>query len=187
VTQGEEKHVKRTNRARPPRPPRGASLIEVLIAMAILAMLMVGILQLFSLALLTDTGAASRSDMTLRAQQVAENLRYLHFLRTQDPAAVPADTGLPTAPSNGLTVTLPRNGTTDTNAAWWPYWGPTGTNVMYQDDPPFAISYTYSASPTPNYWYVTVSVTSADAPAGMNYLGTSARVKRVDYVCQVPQ
>lgn len=179
--------MKRTNRTRPPRPTRGGTLIEVLIAMAILAILMVGILQLFSLALLTDTGSASRSDMTLRAQQVAENLRYLHFIRTQDPTAVPANTGLPTAPSNGLTVTLPRNGTTDTNAAWWPYWGPAGTNVMYQENPPYSISYTYSASPTPNYWFVTVSVTSANAPTGMTYIGTSARTKRVDYVCQVPQ
>lgn len=179
--------MKQTIRTRPLRQIRGGTLIEVLIAMAILAILMVGILQLFSLALLTDTGSASRSDMTLRAQQVAENLRYLHFIRTQDPAAVPANTGLPTAPSNELTVTLPRNGTTDTNAAWWPYWGPAGTNVMYQENPPFSISYTYSASPTPNYWFVTVSVTSANAPTGMSYIGTSARAKRVDYVCQVPQ
>lgn len=179
--------MNRMNRARPPRPTRGSSLIEVLIAMAILAMLMVGVLQLFSLALLTDTGSASRSDMTLRAQQVAENLRYLHFLRTQDPTAVPANAGLPSSPSNGLTVTLPRNGTSDANAAWWPYWGPAGTNVMYQENPPFSISYTYSSSPTAGFWFVTVSVTAESAPTGMSYIGTSARAKRVDYVCQVPQ
>jgi prepilin-type N-terminal cleavage/methylation domain-containing protein len=167
----------------PRRPPtRGGTLIEVLIAMALLALLMVGILQLFSLSLLTDSGSAARTDMTLRAQQVAENLRYLHFLRSQG-VAIPANTGIPASPSNDLTTDLPWIGTEPT----WAYWGPAGANVFEQTRPPYRISYTYATSATLNYWFVTVSVVSEDAPAGLTYLGTSARAKRVDYVCQVPQ
>jgi prepilin-type N-terminal cleavage/methylation domain-containing protein len=164
------------------RTARGGTLIEVLIAMAMLALLMVGVLQLFSLSLLTDSGSAARSDMTLKAQQVAENLRYLHFLRSQG-GAFPNGTGLPASPSNGLTTDLPWDGTEST----WAYWGPAGANVFEQAEPPYRISYTYSASTTPNYWFVTVSVTSEAAPAGLSYIGPSARAKRVDYVCQVPQ
>jgi type II secretory pathway pseudopilin PulG len=164
------------------RPIRGGTLIEVLIAMALLALLMVGILQLFSLSLLTDSGSAARTDMTLRAQQVAENLRYLHFLRSRG-ETIPAGTGIPASPSDGLTTDLPWDGTEST----WAYWGPDGANVFEQTEPPYRVSYTYATSATPNYWFVTVSVVSEVAPTGLTYLGTSARAKRVDYVCQVPQ
>jgi prepilin-type N-terminal cleavage/methylation domain-containing protein len=170
------------NPIRTGRPARGGTLIEVLIAMAILALLMVGILQLFSLSLLTDSGSAARTDMTLKAQQVAENLRYLHFLRKQG-GAMPADTLLPGSPSNGLKVDLPWQAT-DTG---WAYWGPAGANVFEQERPPYRISYTYSASTTATYWFVTVTVTSENTATGMNYIGSGAKVKRVDYVCQVPQ
>ena len=164
------------------RPGRGSTLIEVLIAMAILALLMVGVLQLFSLSLLTDSGSAARTDMTLKAQQVAENLRYLHFIRKSG-GALPANTGLPATPTNGLVTNLPWDG----SEATWAYWGPNGANVFEQPSPPYRISYTYATSTTPNYWFVTVSVVpSAPTAAGVSYLGANARSKRVDYVCQVP-
>ena len=167
------------------RSRRGGSLVEVLVAMAILAMLMVGVLQLFSLSLLTDSGSAARTDMTLKAQQVAENLRYLHFLRKQS-GAMPTGTGLPATPSNGLRVDLPWQA----SDAGWAYWGPAGANVFEQEKPPYRISYTYSTSATPpagSWWFVTVAVVSENAPTGMNYIGPGAKVKRVDYVCQVPR
>lgn len=154
--------------------------MEVLIAMAVLAMLMVGVLQLFSLSFLTDSGSAARTDMTMRAQQVAENLRYLHLLRSRG-QAVPADTGLPAAPSDGLRTALPWTGTEDT----WAYWGPAGANVFEQARPPYRISYTYTTSPTAEHWFVTVTVTSENAPAGLTYVGSGAQAKRVEYVFQV--
>jgi hypothetical protein len=154
--------------------------MEVLIAMAVLAMLMVGVLQLFSISFLTDSGSAARTDMTMRAQQVAENLRYLHFLRSRG-QAVPTDTGLPAAPSDGLRTALPWAGT----EATWAYWGPAGANVFEQERPPYRISYTYTTSPTPQHWFVTVTVTSENAPAGLTYVGAGAKAKRVEYVFQV--
>ena len=170
------------NTTSPNRRKRGTSLVEVLVAMAILAMLMVGVLQLYSLALLTDSGSAARTDMTMKAQQVAENLRYLHFLRKQG-GTLPADTGIPGSPSNGLKVDLPWQAS-DTG---WGYWGPAGANVLEEEKPAYRISYTYSTSTTPTYWFLTVAVTAENAPANPAYIGTSARAKRVDYVCQVPQ
>lgn len=174
--------MNRLARPRPDRARRGASLMEVIVAVAVLAMLMVGILQLFSIALITDSGSAARTDQTLKAQQVAENLRYLHFLRSEGGTMPPA-TGLPTTPSNGLTVQLPYN----SSGTGWAYWGPAGANVFEQENPPYRVSYTYSTSATPGFWFVTVSVTSEHSATGMSYVGPSARAKRVDYVCQVPQ
>ena len=170
----------------PRRPTRGTSLVEVLIAMAILSLLMVGVLQLFSLALLTDSGSAARTDMTLRALQVAENLRYLHFLvRSERP--VPDAAGLPDRATiaDGTTVDIPHNSTIDSDV--FGYWGPNGANVYDREDPSYRISYRYSDSTTPGFWLVTVSVTYAEAPTGMSYVGAGAKVKRVDYVCQVPR
>lgn len=172
--------MKRIERPRTADRRRGTTLIEVLIAMVILALLMIGVLQLFSLALVTDSGSAARTDMSAKAAQVAENLRYLHFLRSQG-GFVPANTGVPTGITNGTTVDLPWDGTETT----WAYWGPAGANVLEQVKPPYRISYTYATSTTPGYWFVTVSVTSATAPTGLSYLGPGAKVKRVDYVCQV--
>ncbi len=181
----EAREVKQLLRTIRERRRRGSTLVEVLIAMAILAMLMVGVLQLFSLALLTDSGSASRSEMTLKAQQVAENLRYLHFLRASNPAAVPAGALLAPSVAAGQSATLPY----DSSQTGWAYWGPDGANVFEEENPAYRISYAYSASPgTPNYLFVTVSVTAGTPGAtSLGYVGTSAKVKRVDYVCQVRQ
>lgn len=164
------------------RSRRGGSLIEVLVAMAILALLMVGVLQLFSLALVTDSGSAARSDLTLKAQQIAENLRYLHFLRSEATFTVP-DGRMLVAPADGATANLPY----DSSGTGWAYWGPAGANVIEEEDPPYRASYSYSTSTTPGFLFLTVSVTSA-VPGGtsMSYVGDSAKSKRVDYVCQVP-
>ena len=98
--------------------------------MALLAMLMVGVLQLFSLSLLTDSGSAARTDMTLKAQQVAENLRYLHFIRQSTPPTVPAG-GLLVTPANGATASLPyASGQTG-----WAYWGPVGRERLRAGEP----------------------------------------------------
>ena len=164
------------------RSRRGGSLVEVLVAMAILAMLMVGVLQLFSIALVTDSGAAARSDMTLKAQQVAENLRYLHFLRSGTTFAVP-DGRMLVAPAAGATATLPYQ----SGGTGWAYWGPAGANVIEEENPAYRVSYAYSASTTPGFLFLTVSVTSAvPGDTSMSYVGDSAKAKRVDYVCQVP-
>ena len=171
-----------SNRFTHPRSRRGGSLMEVLVAMAILAMLMVGVLQLFSLALLTDSGSAARSDMTLKAQQIAENLRYLHVLRADTAFPVPDDRML-VAPANGASASLPY----DSNGTGWAYWGPVGANVIEEENPPYRASYSYSSSTTPGFLFLTVTVTSAvPGSTSMSYVGDSAKVKRVDYVCQVP-
>ncbi len=165
---------------------RGSTLIEVLIAMAILALLMVGVLQLFSVALVTDVGSAARTDMTMKAQQTAENLRYLHFLRSRS-TPLPAGTGIPATITDGAQVNLPWDGT-EAGEPSWAYWGPAGANVMERAKGPYRVSYQYAASTTPNYWMVTVTVQSAQsggASPTTSYLGSQAQAKRVDYVFQV--
>ncbi len=180
------------------RRASGSSLIEVLIAMAILAMLMVGVLQLFSLSLVTDFGAAARTEMTMKAQQAAENLRYLHFLASQA-LPLPPDTGVPAAPTVGTTYFLPWDQATDAVPsgvaswpAWWAYWGPAGANVMEQAKAPYKITYRYDNSATPSFWTLTVTVRPAQAAGVKPALGyllynPSADAKKVDYVLQVHQ
>ena len=119
--------------------------------------------------------ASARSEMTLKAQQVAENLRYLHFLRSSNPSAVPTGALLASSVAAGQSATLPyASGQTG-----WAYWGPDGANVFEEENPAYRISYAYTASPdTPNYLFVTVSVTSGTSGAtSMSYVGPSAKVK----------
>jgi len=170
---------------------RGMSLIEVMIAMLILALLMVGILEMFSLALLTDFGSAARTEMTVRAQQVLENIRYVHYLRRTASANAPSATltGIPNPPStSGETVNIPWNTSDSGWSVQYAYWGPGGANVVEGPKAPYRISYSYQLDATTRYWIVTVSVIPAEA-AGLAssrpYLGGGTRPKRVDYVAQI--
>jgi len=171
-----------------PGKKRGTSLIEVLVALTIVAILMAGILQMYALALMTDFGSAGRTEMTFKAQQVVEILRWVAVLR-QNSQPGPSGTGIPTSPTAGQVVNLPW----DATGATYPFWGPAGANVVEGEKLPYQLSYSYQSglSGTTAVWIITVTampkiVTSGTVPIRL-YLGNASANKRIDYVAQIPQ
>ena len=178
-----------------PSSRRGMSLVEVLVASLILALLMLGVLEMFSLSLLTDRGSAARTDLTYKCQQVVENIRYVQFLKngnvTGSTAPLSSATGIPDTPSTTTKYALPYK-STDTG---WAYWGPAGANVMEEGDGgPYQVFYTFTTnSATDPFWTVTVTaqptakakVGTATAASGKAYLGAGSIVKSVEYVAQL--
>ena len=199
----------RTSPSRPVRrAPRGSSFIEVLLAMTILALVLVGILQMFSVSLIINKGSAARTQMLFKCQQVVENVRYFYYLRSAGvpPPALLTDgghaTGTPMAAPGTLPVPLDAtHGGVDqtflpyvSTDATWPYWGPAGANVMEQDNGPYKIAYTIRFDGPPNacgpsgcqnVWVITVSAIPTDVATATRYFGVGLQSgKRVDYVAQ---
>lgn len=179
------------------RRSRGSSFIEILIALAILALLMVGILQMFSLALLTNVGSGARTDLLYKAQQVVENLRLVYALEaTGNPAARTA-AGVPaTLAATASPVFLPHfNG--DTTSLTWAYWGPTGAGIIDEEYAPYRVFYTVAdrdalfwevtvtAAPVDNPELLRLGVLGAPPPQARRYRGPGAKVKIVTYSAQI--
>jgi len=167
---------------------RGSSFVEVLLAMTIMALVLVGILQMFSVSLIINKGAAARTQMLFKCQQVVENLRWYYFVTTNSLAA-PTNTGIP--PLGATTVNLPYTGAEPEYA----FWGPDGANVIERPNGPYQISYTIANDPAQtlntgvNVWVITVSAVPTNVAGASRYLGigTNGGGKRVDYVAQFTQ
>jgi hypothetical protein len=178
------------------RRTRGSSFIEVLLAMAIMALVLVGILQMFSVSLVINKGSAARTQMLFKCQQVVENIRYFYYLNhNATPPALLTDTGhladgpmatpgtLPAQLTFGVDETFLPYVSTD---ATWPYWGPAGANVMEQENGPYKISYTIQQDAVQNVWVITVSAIPTDVATATRYFGIGLKSgKRVDYVAQL--
>ena len=173
-----------------PRSRRGSSFVEVLLAMSIMALVLVGILQMFSVSLIVNKGAAARTQMLFKCQQVVENIRWYYFV-TQNSVAAPIGTGIPAL--GAVTVNLPYV----VADADWAFWGPQGANVMEVPNGPYKIRYVIQQDPLQSVapavvWVITVSAVPTDVagtPGAQRYLGigTSGGGKRVDYVAQYVQ
>src|SRR5664280_1722017 len=173
---------------------RGSSFVEVLLAMTIMALVLVGILQMFSVSLIVNKGAAARTQMLFKCEQVVENIRWYYYV-TSHSLAAPTNTGIP--PLVAGTVNLPYL----TGDPGWDFWGPDGANVLERDNGPYKVSYTLvddaaqqvgpPLSPV-HVWVITVSAVPTDVPGAggaSRYLGigTNGGGKRVDYVAQFTQ
>jgi len=153
------------------RAARGSSFIEVLLAMTIMVLVLVGILQMFSVSLVINKGSAARTQMLFKCQQVVENVRLFYYLAKSGAPTPPLITelghasgapmstpgALPSALNDVAKSYLPY---TPTDATW-AYWGPAGANVMEQDNGPFKISYTIARDNVQNLWVITVSATGS--------------------------
>jgi hypothetical protein len=179
------------------RKTRGSSFIEVLLAMTIMALVLVGILQMFSVSLVINKGSAARTQMLFKCQQVVENVRLFYFLDKSGATTPPLITDNAIGPRAAMAVpgTLPslldNVGKTylpySSADATWPYWGPAGANVMEQENGPYKISYTIVKDPVQNLWVITVSATPTDVATATRYFGVDLKSgKRVDYVAQFP-
>jgi hypothetical protein len=173
------------------RARRGSSFVEVLLAMTIMALVLVGILQMFSVSLIMNKGSEARTQMLFKCQQVVENIRWYYFV-TRNNLASPAGTGIPAL--SAVTVNLPY---TSAQLTASPFWGPAGANVMEAPDGPYQISYTIvndltqqvQGTPPLNVWVITVSAVPTNVAGATRYFGisTSGSGKRVDYVAQFVQ
>ncbi|HEY3349925.1 MAG TPA: hypothetical protein VGM13_09150 [Thermoanaerobaculia bacterium] len=190
------------------RTTRGSSFIEVLLAMTIMALVLVGILQMFSVSLIINKGSAARTQMLFKCQQVVENVRLFYHLTRQGSTTPPAITESGHVGGTAMTIPgalpdvlgdvsksfLPYNQAE--SAATWGYWGPAGANVMEQENGPYKISYTIRRDGPPNpcgpsgcqnMWVITVSATPTDVATATRYFGVDLKSgKRVDYVAQFP-
>src|ERR1017187_6385559 len=100
---------------------RGSSFVEVLLAMTIMALVLVGILQMFSVSLIINKGAAARTQMLFKCQQVVENIRWYYYV-TSNKLAAPAGKGIPAL--RATSVDLPYL----TGDPGWDFWGPDGAH-----------------------------------------------------------
>ena len=171
----------------------GSSLLEVLIAMAVLLFLMIGVLSMFSMAYLQNLGSAARTEMTYKAQQVADVIHLLNYMqRTQQTLPASADTGLtfPLVSGTSVNITDLSSG----SALKYPYWGPPSATLPSAAGivDPANLRYTIQVNvtgPTNGLMTVTISVipnTSSSNPAGGRYIGNKIRWKEVDYAIQLP-
>ena len=172
------------------RPERGSSLIEVLVALLIMLFLMIGVLQLFSMSYLLNLGSAARTEMSAKAEQVVENIRYIQAVTKQNSGTLPtpiASTGITFPLTPGTVQTGKLDPTTDT------YWGPDMANVFPNtaaNDTPYEISYDIRDTLSANgntYYLITISVLPTTHSGARPYIGAGISHKRVDYVAQIPQ
>ncbi len=182
------------------RATRGSSFVEVLLAMSIMALVLVGILQMFSVSLVINKGSAARTQMLFKCQQVVENIRFFYYLdrsgRTTPPIVTESGHASGAAMSAPGLLPLPMNEVPQTFLPYtdpgspspWDYWGPAGANVMEQENGPYKISYTIARDNVQGMWVVTVSATPTDVAGATRYfgVGTGPSGKRVDYVAQFP-
>jgi hypothetical protein len=175
---------------KPLRARRGSSFVEVLLAMTIMALVLVGILQMFSVSLIVNKGAAARTQMLFKCQQVVENIRWYYFVKQNGLAtdAVIGSTGIPAL--GAATVDLPYLGTEPE----WTFWGPTGANVMEAANGPYKVRYVIQEDLLQKVdplhaWVITVSAVPTDVAGATRYFGisTSGGGKRVDYVAEFIQ
>ena len=166
---------------------RGSSFVEVLLAMTIMALVLVGILQMFSVSLIVNKGSAARTQMLFKCQQVVENIRWYYFV-TRNSLASPIGTGIPAL--GAVTVNLPYLG----SEPEWAFWGPAGANVMETPNGPYQIRYVIQEDllrpVVPLHaWVITVSAVPTDVAGATRYFGisTTGSGKRVDYVAQFVQ
>ncbi len=175
-----------------PGNERGASLVEVLVALLILMVIMVGVLALFSSALVSDRAAEARTELSFKAEQVVETLRMANAIakRGSVPASlVPSVTGQ-VFPISGVTsqfVDLPES----PNDAYWGFWGapgpnnPNGMGVMSATGR-YSIGYQITdgdVSGNPGMWIVTVTARSRGVKGYLRGGG----FKVVRYVSCIPK
>jgi len=167
----------KTTRAKPRQ--RGMTLIEILIALAILIVITVAVLQLFSLSYLVNMGSLARTDLQYRAQRVVEGLRFLRAMSTTPLQPWNCGINMQNITSEVGPVDIPN----DPNH---PCWGLTGFRVVEQANNPFILSYTIQDGEprgAGRVWIVTV--TARPAQTGPRYLGMAIAAKGVRYVAQV--
>ena len=149
---------------------RGLTLIEVLVAFFLLFVVTLAVLQLLSAAYLVNLGSIVRTELTYRAEQVAEQIRIQRY-RVNILMVTPDDTCIPVGSSASKAIT-------PSDATCAPVWGPAGANVI-DTNSRYTINYLINTNNS-------VTVQAVPLTTGSNqYLGPTA-TKAVVYVAQLP-
>lgn len=162
------------------RQNKGFTLVEVLVALAILLVIALAVLQLFSLSYLVNMGSLARTDLQYRAERLAEGLRYLRVVGNAAP--VPWNCGI------DMTHLAPTGPVDIPNDPNHPCWGTAGFRVVESPQNPFILSYQIAdgqPSGAGPVWVITVS--ARPAQLGLRYLGMAIAAKGVRYVVHVPK
>jgi type II secretory pathway pseudopilin PulG len=158
------------------RRERGSSLVEVLIAFVIMMVISLSVLQLFSMAMAVNLGSLARTELTYKAQHVAEVIRVLQALGRQTPPVdLSGQSGIPVPLASG-TYRLPVRPTD----AYGAFWGPLGANVL--EEPP-RVRLVVSVDDRGTVWVVTVEALPNTAEA--SFVGAGIEQKAVRYVAQI--
>ncbi len=167
---------------------RGAMLIEVLVALLILLMIMVGVMQLFATALVSDRGADARTELSFKAQQVVEVLRMANAIARTSGGTLP-----PTLSSANTGITFPIAATKvyselpkTSSDAYWVFWGATGTGVIDDEGARYVLGYQIADGDTTGVrgsWVITVTARPKNASSYLDVRGN----KVVRYVAAIPK
>jgi len=148
---------------------RGESLVEILVALGILLMILVGVLQLFTMALLSFHATSAQAEMVRRGQDVVEVIRMVRSSGTSGTSGI-----LPLAAG---TRQLP----VASNDTGYDFWGPAGFGVI-EDGARYRVS--YAISDGGGDWVISVFVEPNTGNTGAKYLG-SVGGKAVRYAARV--
>jgi Tfp pilus assembly protein PilV len=145
------------------RTQRGMTMIEAVIAFFILLVVMLAVLEMFSLSIAVNRGSLARTDLAYRCEQVIETLRL-------EPSLKPASRNACAPLTGTFPVTLPQTGCEA-------YWGPSRANVTMADAP-FTISYSIDSN-------LVLTVEGRANLSGTQYLGSANITKVVRYVAHL--
>lgn len=158
---------------------RGMTLVEVLVALAILLVIGLAIVELFTMSYLTNMGSLARTDLQYRAQRVAESIRYLYAIHRQRNVDVPvAACGIDFSAIAPGEVTIPN----DPND---PCWGEPLFRVVDANFANARYDLRYEITDEGPLWLVTVRAYPRET--GIRYLGMAIAAKGVRYVAQLPK
>lgn len=148
----------------------GSTLVEVLASMVIFLIIMVGVLQLFTLSLANDRAADAKTELMRKAQMVVEVIRTVRATGQGGTSAI--------LPLSAGTRSLPVN----SGDSGFDFWGPQGYAII-EAQAPYRLSYTIADGGA--FWEVTVFA-EPNRGAGNQYLDYVNRVG-VRYAANVPK
>ncbi len=160
---------------------RGMTLVETLIAFLILFFVLVSVLEMFTMAYAVNMGSAARTDLTYRAQRVAEVIRTIYAFEVRQPttfATLQTNSGVNLAAQMNTTVVLPPTGTES-------FWGSGWANVIEQNAP-YALTYQVAPGTGGARWTVTVVAQTRTGGNGTQFQGIIGPGKAVRYAASIP-
>jgi hypothetical protein len=177
---------------------KGTTFLEVLVAMTILALLIVGILQMFVMSLGVNQGAASRTQLTYKAQQIAEIVKMYQFMGSGAVAGISVPSGVRSADGTQIQNLNTAQSLSDTSSRalpytssdqGWDFWGPQGMNVIEEEGMPYKLA--WRVTDGGNTWDVIVSASpvltedTQSQSATTLYRGAVNKWKKVEYVTSI--